>query len=144
VLIGRAESTTRFEAIMSNPAREKLAGRSEVEVDPGAAAPEAIRRAALPCFVDDERRHEREVLDRLAERLGRGDRAVAGAAEVLAMLEQARVGTLLYSEEFNPPDPVVLEKAIEDAIGQSAEVLPVRHHVDELREHADIAAVLRF
>lgn len=145
VLIGGPEETaTRFEEIMSSPARERLAGRFEAEVDPEAAAPEAIRRAALPCFVDHERRHEREVLDRLAERLGRGDRAVAGAADVLAMLEQARVATLLYSEEFDPPDPVVLEKAIEDAIAQSAEVLPVRHHVDELREHADIAAVLRF
>lgn len=145
VLIGGPEeSTTRFEQIMSNPARERLAGRFEAEVDPEAAAPEAIRRAALPCFVEHERRHEREVLDRLAVRLGRGDRAVAGAPDVLAMLEQARVETLLYSEEFEPPDPVVLEKAIEDAVAQSAEVLPVRHHVDELRAHADIAAVLRF
>lgn len=145
VLIGGPEeSTSRFEAIMSNPARERLAGRFDAEVDPEAAAPEALRRAALPCFVEDERRREREVLDRLAERLGRGDRAVAGAADVLAMLEQARVETLLYSEAFVAPDPVVLEKAIEDAIGQSAQVLPVRHHVDELREHADIAAVLRF
>ena len=145
VLIGGPEeSTARFEAIMSTPSRDRLAGRFEAEVDPEAAAPEAIRRAALHCFVAHERRHEREVLDRLAERLGRGDRAVAGAPDVLAMLEQARVETLLYSEEFDPPDPVVLEKAIEDAIAQSAEVLPVRHHVAELREHADIAAVLRF
>jgi hypothetical protein len=141
---GPEESTTRFEAIMSNPSREKLAGRFAVEVDPDAASPEAIRRAALPCFEEDERRHERDVLDRLAERLGRGDRAVAGAADVLAMLEQARVETLLYDEEFDPPDPAVLEKAIEDTIAQSAEVLPVRHHAGELREHGDIAAVLRF
>jgi peptide subunit release factor 1 (eRF1) len=101
---GPDESTSRFAQIMSSPARERLAGRFEAEVDPEAA----------------------------------------GAPDVLAMLEQARVETLLYSEEFDAPDPVVLEKAIEDAIAQSAEVLPVRHHVDELREHADIAAVLRF
>jgi peptide subunit release factor 1 (eRF1) len=145
VLIGGPEeSTARFEEIMSSPARERLAARFEAEVDPEAAASEAIRRAALPCFVDAERRHERAVLDRLAERLGRGDRAVAGAPDVLAMLEQARVETLLYSDEFDPPDPAVLEKAIEDAIAQSAEILPVRHHAGELREHADIAAVLRF
>jgi peptide subunit release factor 1 (eRF1) len=141
---GPEESRTRLEAIMSHPAREKLAGRFEAEVDPDTASPEAIRRAALPCFQDAERRHEREVLDRLAERLGRGDRAVAGAADVLAMLEQARVETLLYDAEFDPPDPAVLEKAIEDTIAQSAEVLPVRHHAGELREHDDIAAVLRF
>lgn len=145
VLIGGPEeSAARLQEIMSNPAREKFAGRFEAEVDPEAAAAEAIRRAVLPCFVDDERRHEREVLDRLAERLGRGDRAVAGAADVLTMLEQARVETLLYSEAYEPPDPAVLEKAIEDAVAQSAEVLPVRHHPDELREHDEIAAVLRF
>jgi stalled ribosome rescue protein Dom34 len=145
VLIGGPEeSATRLEAIMSNPAREKLAGRFETEVDPEAASPEAIPRAALPCFEDAERRHEREVLDRLAERLGRGDRAVAGATDVLTMLEQARVETLLYDAAFDPPDPVVLEKAIEDTIAQSADVLPLRHHDGELREHGDIAAVLRF
>lgn len=145
VLIGGPEeSATRFEQIISSPARERLAGRFAAEVDPGAAAAEAIRRAALPRFVDDERHHEREVLDRLTERLGRGDRAVAGAADVLAMLEQARVETLLYSEAYQPPDRAVLEKAIEDAIAQSAEVLPVRHHPDELRRHDDISAVLRF
>lgn len=145
VLIGGPEeSAARLQEIMSNPAREKFAGRFEAEVDPEAAAAEAIRRAVLPCFREDERSREREVLDRLAERLGRGDRAVAGAADVLAMLEQARVETLLYSEAYEPPDPAVLEKAIEDAIAQSAEVLPVRHHGDELGEHDHFAAVLRF
>jgi hypothetical protein len=39
---------------------------------------EVTRAPTVPCFEDDERRHDRERLDRLEERLGRGERAVAG------------------------------------------------------------------
>jgi peptide subunit release factor 1 (eRF1) len=143
VLVGGPdEIAPRFEETMSNPAREKLAGRFEVEVP--YVHVDDVRRAAIPCFVDDERRHERAVLDRLAERLGRGERAVAGIDDVRAMLEQARVETLLYDERAEPSDPRVLEQAIEDAVAQSAEVLPLRYHPDELAQHGHVAAVLRF
>jgi peptide chain release factor subunit 1 len=139
---GPAEIATRFEErILSNPARQKLAGRFDVEVPD--TIPDDIRTAVAGCFEDGERRHEREVLDRLAERLGRGERAVAGIADVLAMLEQARVETLLYDDRAQTP-PEALEQAVEDAVTQSAEVLPLRHHRDALREHGDVAAVLRF
>jgi peptide subunit release factor 1 (eRF1) len=139
---GPPEIAPRLQDTMSNPAREKLAGRFEVEVP--YAHPDDVRHAAMPCFEDDERRHEREVLDRLAERLGRGERAVAGADDVLAMLEQARVEILLYEERFAPPEPGLLEEAIEEAVAQSAEVLPVRYYPDELAQRGHIAAVLRF
>lgn len=79
--------------MLGNPARERLAGRFDVEVP--IAHADDVRRAALPCFEEDERRHERAVLDRLAERLGRGERAVAGLEDVQAMLEQMRVKTLV-------------------------------------------------
>lgn len=143
VLVGAPpEIAPRFEEVMSNPAREKLAGRFDVEVPD--AIPDDIRAAVLPCLEEDERRHEREVLDRLAERLGRGERAAAGVDEVLAMLEQARVETLLYDEAAQRPDAEVLERAIEDAVAQSAEILPLRHHRGALEPHGQIAAVLRF
>lgn len=143
VVGGAPEIAPRFvDRFMSSPAREKLAGRFDVEV-PGTTADD-IRAAAAACFDDDERRHERAVLDRLAERLGRGERAVAGIADVCAMLEQARVETLLYDDRFDAPDPGVLETVIEDAVAQSADVLPLRHHRGELEQHGDIAAVLRF
>ena len=45
-------------------------------------------------------RTEREALDRLAEGVGRGGRGAAGIAEVLDALNQARVETLLISENF--------------------------------------------
>ena len=60
------------------------------------------------------------------------------------MLEQGRVETLLYDERFEAPHAGALEQAIEDAVAQSAEVLPLRHLADELDEQARIAAVLRF
>jgi peptide subunit release factor 1 (eRF1) len=144
VLIGGPpEIVPRFEQQhMSSPARERLAGRFELDV--GDTVPDDVRQAAMACFEEDERRHERAVLDRLTERLGRGERAVAGTDDVLAMLEQARVETLLYEERFAPPEPGLLEEAIEEAVAQSAEVLPVRYYPDELAQRGHIAAVLRF
>jgi peptide subunit release factor 1 (eRF1) len=139
---GPPEIAPRFEETMSNPAREKLVARFEVEV-PYVHADD-VRRAAIPCFEEDERRHEREALDRLAERLGRGERAAAGYEPVRAALEMARVETLLYDERWRPADAAALERAIEDAVGQSAEVLPVRHHLDALEPHGHIAALLRY
>jgi peptide subunit release factor 1 (eRF1) len=139
---GPPEIVPRFESMLSNPARERLAGRFDVEVP--TAQPDDVRRAAEPCLEADERRHERAVLDRLAERLGRGERAVAGMPDVQAMLEQARVETLLYEDRYEPPDEGELERAIEQAIAQSADVLPLRYHPEELVERGHIAAVLRF
>lgn len=137
-----AEIAPRLEQTMSNPAREKLAGRFDVEVPD--TVPDEIRQAAGPCFEEDERRRERAVLDRLAARLGRAERAAAGIGDVLAMLEQARVETLLYDATAPVPQPEALEQAIEDAIAQSAEILPLRHHRGALEPHGHIAALLRF
>jgi peptide subunit release factor 1 (eRF1) len=143
VLIGGPpEIAPRFEETMSNPAREKVAGRFEVEVP--YVHPDDVRHAAIPCFLEDERRHERELLDRLAERLGRGERAAAGYEAVRAALEMAAVDTLLYDERWRPANGAALERAIEDAVNQSAEILPIRHHLDALEPHGHIAALLRF
>ncbi|HWC25229.1 MAG TPA: hypothetical protein VG474_01475 [Solirubrobacteraceae bacterium] len=144
VLVGGPdEIASRFEQQhLSSPARERLAGRFEVDVSD--TAPDDVRVAAMPCFEEHERRHERELLDRLAQGLGRGERAAAGVDDVRAMLEQARVETLLYQDGFASPDPGVLEQAIEDAAAQSAEIVPLRHHGEELERHGWIAALLRF
>lgn len=142
LVAGSVEIAPRLEERLSNPAREKLAGRFTVEVPD--ARPDDIREAVRPCFDEDEQRHEREVLDRLAERLGRGERAAAGIADVLAMLEQARVETLVYDARGRAAPAEAIEQAIEDALAQSAAVLPLRHHPDALEPHGHIAAVLRF
>jgi peptide subunit release factor 1 (eRF1) len=146
VLIGGPpEIAPRFaQHHMSNPARERLAGRFEVEVPD--TVPDDVRKAAIRCFEEDERRHERELLDRLAERLGRGERAAAGMEAVREKLEMAAVETLLYDRRSatGAIDTGELELAIEQAVTQAAEVLPVRHHPDELAQRGHIAALTRF
>ena len=120
-----------------------------------AAAGEAITAHIMRC--------EREALDRLAEGVGRGGRGAAGIAEVLDALNQARVETLLITENFRaagrmdfqaglllpeeaqqgePVDDIV-EPAIEKAIEQSANAMVVRHH-DDLGPLGGIGALLRF
>lgn len=138
---GTKEGVARFEDRMSNPAREKLAGR--VDVDISSATPDEVRKAAWPAFELDERRHEREALERLQAGLARGERAVAGVLAVRDMLVQRRVEILLYDERHSPPN-ADLERAIEAAVAQSAEVLPVRFESEELDRIGHIAAVLRF
>jgi peptide subunit release factor 1 (eRF1) len=117
---------------------------------------------------EDERR-EREALDRLAEGLGTGSRAAAGLDAVLEALNERRVEILLFEQGLKAPGVVcpngdwlgsegstcpidgapleqrddIIETAVQLAITQSAEVLPVRYH-DNLDGHGSIAAVLRF
>jgi peptide chain release factor subunit 1 len=138
---GTKEATARLEERMSNPAREKLGGR--IDVDISSATIDDVREAAARPFELDERRRERNALERLAAGLARGERAVAGVEAVREMLLQRRVAILLYDERHAPPDSV-LERAIEEAITQSAEVLPVRFEPEELDGKGHIAAVLRF
>jgi peptide subunit release factor 1 (eRF1) len=139
---GPPEIAPRFEAMLSAAARERLAGRFAVDI--GGTTPDEIRHAALPCFDADERRRERAVLDVLAERLGRGTRAVAGAEGVREMLEQRRVEILLFEEGCELAHPAAIESMVEEAIAQDAEILPVRYYPDEVALRGHVAAVLRF
>lgn len=142
VLIGGTkEAVARLEERIGNSARERLAGR--VDVDMSSATVDDVREAAAPLLERDERRHEREALERLAAGLARGERAVAGVEAVGEMLVQRRVEILLYDERHAPPDSV-LEQAVEEAVAQSAEILPVRFEPQELDDRGHIAAVLRF
>jgi peptide subunit release factor 1 (eRF1) len=139
---GTPEIVPRFESMLSAAARTRVAGRFTVEV--GGTSPDEIRRVALPCFEADERRRERAALDLLAERLARGARAVAGADDVRDMLVQRRVETLLFEEQYQFRDPATIESMVEEAIAQSAEILPVRHDPDELALRGHVAALLGF
>jgi peptide subunit release factor 1 (eRF1) len=142
ILAGPPEILPRFESShMSNPARAQIAGQIHVEVPTVAA--DDVRRAAIAVFEEGEVRHEQERLERLAARLARGDGAAAGLQDVRDMLVQRRVETLLYDERHAPSDSVP-EAAIEEAVVQSAEILPVRHAPEALDRHGHIAAILRF
>ena len=127
-----------------------------------------MRSCAGEQIVEHARSREREALDRLAQGVGSGGRGAAGLAQVLAAVNEARVEILLvargltaagvcdpatgllYATPEEVPDgatatPVadVVEKAIERAIEQSAEVMGIRHH-DDLGPLGGIGAVLRY
>ena len=147
--------------------QQRLAGHVEVDVDH--ASVEDVHRAAAPLFEEDERRREREALDRMEQGLGTGGRGAAGLEDVLASLNERRVEILLFSEGRSAPGVVcqscgwvgpevtacpvdggelqrrddVIESAVELALEQSADVM-VPHHHDDLERHDGIAAVLRF
>jgi peptide chain release factor subunit 1 len=147
--------------------RKRFVGRVEVDVENTTA--EKVLEAALPAMQAEDRKRERGALDRLAEGVGSGGRGAAGLDDVLAALHERRVEILLYEAGLRaagalcprcgwmgasaskcPVDGTELERrddvvevAIEAAVAQSAEVLPVRHHPD-LGPHGGIGAVLRF
>ena len=150
--------------------RERIAGRVRVDVEN--TTPEAVREAAAAVMDEVERSDEREALERLDQGVGAGGRATAGVAETVAALNERRVETLLLVEGFDaagaqcrscgwlgvdpeaPSCPAdggeldgrddISEAAVELAIQQSAKVLVVRDHRDDLEGRGGCAALLRF
>ena len=101
-------------------------------------------------------------LDRLAEGVGRGERGAGGLPRVLDAINAQRVEILLVERGFSVPGFIgedgllyaatlpgatpcddIVEKAIEKAIEQSAQVIGVRYHED-LGPLGKIGAVLRY
>jgi peptide chain release factor subunit 1 len=147
--------------------QKRIVGRIDVDVEN--TTPDQVLDAAADEMEAEDRRRERDALDRLAEGLGTGGRAAAGLDEVLDALNLRRVEVLLFEQGLSAPGvlcpscgwigsegstcPVdetpleqrddIIETAVELAITQSAEVIPVRYH-DDLDGRGSIAAVLRF
>ena len=149
--------------------RERLAGRVEIDVENTTAAD--VRAAAAPRIEERETARERESLDRLQAGVARSDgHGAAGLDAVLDALAQQRVEVLLLEENYKAPgvwcpacgwlgpqgidscpadgtatqqrDDIV-ERMVERALEQSADVLVVRRHPD-LGPHGHVGAVLRF
>jgi peptide chain release factor subunit 1 len=166
---GPRELVPRFEAMLPEEIRACVVpGRLEVDV--ATASDEQIRREVAALVEEDDRRREREALDRLAAGVGAGGRAAGGPDQTVAALNERRVQALLLAPGFDgavhqcpacgllllgadgscPADGSELEQrehlreaAIEAALGQDAEVMVVRHHPD-LGPFEGIAALLRF
>jgi peptide chain release factor subunit 1 len=165
LLIGAPdELVADLEARLHPYLRERLAGRITCEIEYSTV--EQVRTCATERIAEHRRRCEREALNRLAEGVGRGNRGAAGIAAVLDALNQGRVEILLvtpglsgaglsdprtgmlYARPEDAPGPVepvedVVERAIEKALEQSAEVLGIRDH-DDLGPLGGIGAVLRY
>jgi peptide subunit release factor 1 (eRF1) len=146
--------------------RERLVGHIDLDVEHSSL--EDVRVVAAKAIEDHDREVVAERLEELRARLGRGERAAAGAEDVLRALYERRVGTLLYDPQQSikgavcpqcglmqaearscPVDGTqleerddVLEHAVEAALGQDAEVLTVE--TPDLGPLGGIAALLRF
>ena len=166
---GPVEIVPRLESHLAAEVKGHLApGR--VEVDLSSAGDGEIRRALAKLVLEDEKRCERDALDRLAAGVGSGGRGVGGPGNVLEALNERRVQTLLLEPGFDrrawrcrscgllmlepdercPADGGTVEEldhvreaVIEAALGQDAEVMIVRHYPD-LGPFQGIGAILRF
>ena len=147
--------------------QQRQAGRLHIDI--GASSEKDVQEAARAAIAEYRVAQERQVLDRIAEQLGRGERGAAGLDAVLDALNQARVeilvvlenlaagGTrdpateMLAGEDGASPtggamEPVenVIEEAMQKAVETNAEVIVVREHREEIEAHGGIAALLRF
>ena len=148
---------------------ERLVGRFDVDVENTTA--QAVFEVAQPKIEEHESQRERDALDRLVEGVNAGGRGVAGLENTLKALNEQRVGKLLVNYGFNeagtqcpqceslfpagvakcPADETpteqrdgITESMIERALAQSAEVVVVRYHTDDIEPLGGIGAVLRF
>lgn len=129
-----------------------------------------IAGIVAPLVEREERKHERELVARIEEALGTGGPAAAGLDEVASTLEQERVAVLLVPDRADlragvcpicgrlladggrtcpfdgaPLAPVnAIEHVIDEAAGQAARVVVVREQREWLRDHGEIAALLRW
>ena len=115
---------------------QRLAGRLDVDVE--ISSTDDVEKQLWELATEVERKEERALLDRLAEGLGRGERAAAGLEDVRAALAEARVATLLVSKAYENADPL-----LRLALDQSAAIRTIHHH-DDLDPHGGVAALLRF
>lgn len=166
---GPHEVVARFEELLADEVRDRLAPE-QVDVDLSSATEAQVRAAVEEIVLEDERRSERETLDRLADGLGAGARATAGREDTIAALNERRVQTLLLSAGFDGPggrcpacgmlvaagerrcpadgsDVVAIdhlrEAVVQAALIQDADVMVITHYPDEAPREG-VAALLRF
>jgi peptide chain release factor subunit 1 len=168
VVICSDELRPVIERSLHSDLRAVLAGT--VDADLPLASAEEIARAVGPVVARTERDRERELVAHLEHELGTGGRAAAGLDEVLSMLGDHRVETLVVPEQSELragvcptcgrlstdggrrcaldghalADLDAVEYAIEEAARQSALVVVLRHEREWLRQHGDFAALLRW
>jgi peptide chain release factor subunit 1 len=167
---GPVEDVARLEGFLHQDIRPLLVGE-RVDVDMSSANEEQIRAAVSKLVEEDERRRERDALDRLATGIGAPEgHGVGGPEDVLAALNERRVETLLLEPGFDcpggrcpncglltleregecPADGTPLEEVehmreavVEAAIAQDAEVMVVSRYPN-LGPLRGIGALLRF
>jgi peptide chain release factor subunit 1 len=100
VVVGPEEQRTEFEELLSQEARQALAGFASAEAHAG---PPELLAAAAPLLERARAAEESAQLDRWREEIGRNGRAVAGWAGTLEAASDGRVELLLYDEGAQRP-----------------------------------------
>jgi peptide chain release factor subunit 1 len=100
VVAGPEEQRAEFEELLSQEARQALAGWASAEAHAG---PPELLAAAAPLLERARAAEEAAHLDRWREELGRSGRAVAGWAGTLEAASDGRVELLLYEEGAQRP-----------------------------------------
>jgi len=168
ILGGPSELSHRVEHDLHTDLCQRLVGHVDIDVE--RASVEEVHRRALPVIEAQERQREQDALARLTEGIAPDGHAVTGLDEVLELLSEQRVETLLLAQGFVAPGlscprcgrlsttgtscPMdaaelqpqenIVDHAVERALSQSIEVLIFREHRSELERHGSIAALLRY
>jgi peptide chain release factor subunit 1 len=137
VVGGPAEIWPLIDARLHPYLRERLAGHAEIDVE--RSTPEQVLEHVGALMAEERARREREAIGQVMEGLGTGSRSVAGPDDVRAALDDRRVATLLVSKGSTEDR---LERAVEDALAQSAEIVVVES--EALDSLGEIAALLRY
>lgn len=168
VIVASDELWPTVEKSLDRDLRERLAGHVVLDLEHASA--EEIMAAVAPVVDVFERDRERGLIAQLEDVLGSGGPAAAGLDEVLGVLEQERVGTLLVADGVKltaglcpqcgrlsaaAEDPCPLdgarlvavdaaEHAIDLAARHSVETVVIRREQAALARHDSIAALLRW
>jgi peptide subunit release factor 1 (eRF1) len=146
---------------------QRIAGTLHIDI--GASSAQDVQAAASEAINDYRTKQEREILDRIAEHVGRGERGAAGLDAVLDALNMARVEILVVLDNLEAPgtrDPQtemlagengdsptggameqvenIIEEAMQKAVETNAEVIVIREHREEIEQFGGVAALLRF
>jgi peptide subunit release factor 1 (eRF1) len=166
---GPNETVARFESLLHADVARRTRGRFDVDVWTSTA--DEVLSAVSPVLDQLTAQRDEELLRRLDEGLGKGDRAVAGLTDVLPAVHERRLDTLVVREGFAakgtrcpqcgwlgvsaggqcPADGTmteIVENIVEVAVARAfAQDAHVRYwpatHVD-LEQKGSIAALLRF
>ena len=166
VIVCAEEIRPDFEELLSQEARERIAGWTQAEAH---ASPADLLEVATPVLDEWRGREEREVLERWREEAGRDGRASAGWADTLTAASDARVDVLLFQDGVDrdawqcpacgraasaagecpldgtpmKQDPAGLDVAVHQTLVNGGTAWAIREHRD-LDPVEGIGALLRF
>jgi peptide chain release factor subunit 1 len=167
---GPHELHDRVEHDLHAELRKRLSGTFEIDVERSSA--DEVHARALAEIEDFEDQHEGLALQRVREGLAPAGHAAAGLDDVLPLLNEGRVRTMLLVPGFSAsgvrcpqcgwlglasaaagcpvdgaalePSEDIVEDAVAAALAQDAEVLLFQHRQQELAAYGSIAVLLRY